>query len=352
MQFYHSEYVACTKEEVLKRISQEEIYLLVLDNLPPVNTYIKSPFREDKNAGSYFLWFNGILYHKDFADPNRQMRDCFQAVMDKTGMTFKETLLFINKTFELGLDSGKSKPILFQNVIINNKINKSIPGKILKIDEKPSDEIIYKARGFFPIDKNYWYNRYEITRNNLIEDNVFPAVWFQFYSKKGQLITIRPADITYGYAGFDNGRVKIYRPLNTEKVGKWITNCKQNDIGGIKTLDQKGDNLYINKAYKDYRIIKNEKLHSIWFQNEGMFPDMNILNDLCLRFNNIIIPFDNDIKGITAGNKLKDIINDIYPNKAKTLFIPERYKNSKDLSDLKYNYGKEEFKKMINGKIT
>src|SRR6187399_1781557 len=121
--YQYSEFVPCRKEEVLKRLSQEEIYLLVLDELPPVNTYIKSPFRKDNKPGCYFTWYNGILYFKDFGDPNYQMRDCFQAVMDKMHLTFKECLLFLNDYFQLGLNSGSSKPILYEDIIINNKAN-------------------------------------------------------------------------------------------------------------------------------------------------------------------------------------------------------------------------------------
>lgn len=344
----YANFVPCNREEVLRRISQEEIYLLVLDDLPPPNQYILSPFRKDKKPGAYFTWYNGILYFKDFGDPIRSMRDCFQVVMENMNMTFKECLLFINNHFQLGLDSSKSKPIIFEDIIVNRKVNKSMPGKIKRLNEKPSDEIIYKPRGFFPIDKNYWWERYEISRSQLMEDNTYCAVWFQFYSRKGQLITIRPTDITYAYSDFDDNRTKIYRPLHTDKKGKWNTNCTEDDIGGIRRLAETGDILYITKSYKDYRVLKNLKLHVIWFQNEGMFPNNEMIFKLCTRFSKIIIIYDNDEKGIIAGNNLVLKINAVFPNKAKLKYISERYTNAKDPSDLKHRYGGIELNKFIN----
>ena len=347
--YNYSEFVPCRKEEVLKRLSQEEIYLLVLDELPPVNTYVLSPFREDRKPGCYFMWYNGILYFKDFGDPNYQMRDCFQAVMDKMHLTFKECLLFLNDYFQLGLNSGSSKPILFESAFINNKANKSILGKITKIgDERPSDEIVYKARGFFPIDKNYWYSRYEISRTSLIEDNVFAGIWYQFYSKKAQLITIRPTDIMYAYSDFDDGRTKIYRPLAQNKAGKWLTNCKESDVGGIRRLSRLGKILYILKSYKDYRVVKNEGKDCIWFQNEGMFPKDEILLDLCIRFQKIIVIFDNDEKGIIAGLKLIEKFDSLCPNKAELKYISIQVKDAKDPSDLKHRHGKTELNKFLD----
>lgn len=347
--YQYSEFIPCRKEEVLKRLSQEEIYLLVLDQLPPVNTYVTSPFRKDNKPGCYFMWYNGILYFKDFGDPNYQMRDCFQAVMDKMHLTFKECLLFLNDYFQLGLNSGSSKPILFNDVIVNNKANKSMPGKITKVgDVRLSDEIIYKARGFFPIDKNYWYDRYEIKRSNLIEDNVFAGIWYQFYSKKGVLVTIRPSDIMYAYSDFYDGRTKIYRPLSPDKVGKWLTNCKADDVGGIRRLPRTGKQLFIKKSYKDYRVVKNEGFNVVWFQNEGMFPNDEIIIDLCLRFEKLIVIFDNDDKGIVAGLKLIEKINSLSPNKAVLKYISKQFKDAKDPSDLRHKYGRTELNKFLN----
>jgi len=49
-------------------------------------------------------------------------------------------------------------------------------------------------------------------------------------------IVIRPTTRSYLIGNFGNGnRIKIYTPDKKGK-GKWITNCTQNDIGGLHQL--------------------------------------------------------------------------------------------------------------------
>ena len=171
----------------------------------------------------------------------------------------------------------------------------------------------------FTSTTNKWY---EV--KSLIQDKVFPIELYRGLNRKGEYFSIRPFDICYAYTDFPEGKKKIYRPHSPNKEGKWYTDCSQNDVGCIDSLPDEGDLLLITKAYKDCRVIRNQGVFSVWFQNEGMFPSVEIIKNLCKRFKKIIIWFDNDSAGLTNSKLLMDYINSIEPNKASTIVLPPR----------------------------
>jgi hypothetical protein len=341
--FYgYSDDVPLNKIEILKRVSQEEIFSIIYVGQIEVNKYICSPLRSDLQPGAWFEWYNGTLWFKDFAD-RKYPRDCFQFIMDFYDINFFETLKLIDGYFELGLSIGNPKP-----VVHNVRVEK---GRIQLRKERELTEIITRAREFTSIDKKFWFDRYGITRKQLISDNVFAINKYQMYiPKKKKWIDFNVFDPSYSYEEFDNGIKKIYRPFR-EGIGKWITNCNENHVGGLKSLITYGYNLIITKSYKDYRVIKNLGYHTIWFQNEGQIPNEQILKDLCDRFNNIYIFYDNDTTGIEKTKILKDRINCLY-RKAKSIWIPESYAylSVKDASDLVHKKGKEELSLFLKEK--
>src|SRR5690606_38600971 len=103
--------------------------------------------------------------------------------------------------------------------------------------------ITFIPRLFDNRDKLFW-QKYEISSDNLVEDKVVPTKIYSGTSRKGELFSFIPADICYSYTEFDNDRVKIYRPY-ADKKAKWLTNCKSNDVGSINHLPYTGELLVI-----------------------------------------------------------------------------------------------------------
>lgn len=315
-------------QAILERVKQEEIIQMALGFYPQEHRYINSPFRTDNNPDCYFEWYNGWLWFIDWGS-NKSHRDCFNIVQDKLGLSFYESLQLINSHFKLNLESEFIKPKTkkVKKVIVENKV---IP-----------KDITFKTRPFNnTTDKDFW-NGYGISKKNLMEDNVFPIIWYRVYSKKLKTyIAIRPDTRSYAITGF-NKRVKIYTPDVVGK-GKWVTNCKSNDIGGFETL-KSGETLVISKSYKDYRVLKNEGLSVIWFQNEGMIPDEEILIPILSKFNRVVVFFDNDSTGIEQAQNISDYINSILPNRATPLTLPTHLleENISDPSDLYKLKGRE-----------
>lgn len=345
--YEYNEYVPITKENILDRVSEEDIFKIFIKENIKLNKeqlYV-APYRNDRCPDCYFEKFSGTLFFVDFADSiNIPTKNCFSFISRCTNLSYPETLKYINNYFKLGLGYG------------NGKTSKIIIPKVETLQNlqllQKNNKIVYVPRKFEARDKIFW-NQYKISKNNLEEDLVIPISLYRFYNKKNVEITVCPLDIAYAYSEFQNSRVKIYRPYGKKKE-KWLTNCIQDDIGSINHLPCLGEILIITKSYKDCRVLRNLGYNSVWFQNEGMVPNMQILKSLLHRFENVYIFFDNDTTGIGTSisvcNLLKKIKED---NRVTSISLPTTLLEIgiKDPSDLVKEKGIEELRNFLENKI-
>lgn len=260
-----------TITEILNEYDHYEIFKLIFNEIPDLDQVYLSPFRKDNNPNCYFIE-KDKLYFVDWADG--KTRNCFVAIMEFFNLSISETCTFIVKNLK------KTSKTPYHNILKKDKSTILIP--------------IY--RKWEERDKSYWYKQYNITIEQLEEDNVYPikAVYVNnnVYSIDDAAYAIKLKDNVY----------KIYRPYQSKKF-KWLSNASPNDI---IYYNYPKDHLVITKSYKDCRILRNLGYCAIWFQNEGAFPsDLSYI----LSFNKIIVFFDNDDAGIHAANKLIKLIN-------------------------------------------
>jgi hypothetical protein len=325
--YSYKKLIPLNREEILKRVSEKDIFKIVFEEIS-FETRYKAPYREDRVGDCYFEEFNGSLVFVDFADLQSvyTSKNCFDTVGRCLSLDYKQTLQYINTYYNLGLGHSVVQP------------------KEILYEVTQKKDTLYKIKNntiaFIPIpfsqkDKLFW-QKYEISKSNLIEDKVFSISLYTGYSKHNEPFCIKPHnEIMYAYTDFPNDKVKIYRPNAPDKLGKWFTNCNQNDMGSINHLPKKGKLLIITKSYKDCRVLRNLGFNSIWTQNEGMIPNDEILKNLCKRFKKIIIWFDNDNIGIAKSVMFKEHINRINTI-AESIFLPPillREKFIKDPSD-------------------
>ena len=323
------EYIPLDKIEILKRVSQEEIFKMIFGEYPVIGKSYLSPLRNDNTAGCYFGYYGGKLYFIDFTTTPSHY-DCFNMVQKYYNLTFRETLEYVNSYFSLGLEyGGIVKPIIYNKPLQSNGGNKS------------GVDIMFKARNFNENDRNYWLKKYDITDKQLTDDDVYPIIWYKIFDSTDNVRVVRPKNATYAYTGFEYNRVKLYSPYSPKKKGKWISNCIADDVGQLDMLPLYGNKLIVSKAYKDSRILRNYGVNSVWFQNEGTIPNVSILVNLCKRFDEIIILFDNDKAGIDASERIMTVINSHCPKKSRRVFIPEK-SDCKDPSDFYEKYGRIE----------
>jgi hypothetical protein len=332
--------IPLNKHEILKRISQEEIFLIVFKTVD-INQYYTNPIRQDNKAGCQFNWYNGKLWFCDFAD-TKTTRDCFEMIKDYYNLNFYQTLEYIDQYFQLGLSEGNPVEAIHK---IKQSDNKS---------SKAKNYITYQSKSFDKYHKQYWSN-YRITKDQLISDNISAVIWFKFWSNKRQdWVIVRPfaTDVTFSINQWDDA-IKICRAKHTG-IGKWITNCTKNHIGGLKQLAFTSKRLVITKSYKDWRVLTNQGLDCIWFQNEGMFPDKDKLDSICCTFNEIVIWFDNDNAGINAAKKLENLIKSFH-NNVTNISLPikcleKQIKDPSDCISKDYIYFKQFLKNKLQWK--
>jgi hypothetical protein len=323
-----------TKEDILSYVSQEEIFELVFGFIPVEYDVVCSPFRVDSSPGAYFEYYNDKMFFKDFGDPNTKHRDCFNAVKDY----YKLTNFFYVTCF------------IRDHLLVGKKLTRRNPELKYVAKEKKRSDIIFQSRLYQIQDKVFW-SRYDITKENLLEDKVLPVTRYKVLNGKNGDYSNFTNTLCYAYTEFVSGRKKLYFPYKKSK--RFLTNCSKNDIGGLRSLDLQDSQLIITKSYKDWRVLKNQGYNSVWFQNEGMIPDDEYLIPLLDCFQDVIIFFDNDQTGISASLNLEQVIKKKININPYILTLPEPLllDNISDASDLYFKRGKQELLNFLESNI-
>ena len=307
---YQDDYTFSSINDVFKYINQEQIFKHVFGEFE-TDVYIKSPFRIDDSPGCRIQWRSGKLYFTDFASTyGRVNLDAIGVIQEYYNLSLKDAIIYImdNNSFK-----GKSEYVDYKSQS-QSIVSNTSSSKLLEFCPKPFDDY----------HKTYW-SQYEITSSQLIADNIFATKWFKV---NGNIFTPFPQETTYTISYKSEG-IKICKPKSKEH--KWITNTTKNTIGGTSNLPFVGNKLFITKSYKDWRVLTNLGLDAIYFQNEGMLPDISILSLYISVFNQVIVLFDNDKTGISASDKVVKYINSHYSSKAISITLPTKEKDPADI---------------------
>ena len=316
------------KIEVLESFSETEIFKLVFNEIPVIGKKYLSPFRVDNNPSCEFNYFNNKLYFSDFAYNINY--DCFEAIKIYFKLdNFYEVLKFLKQERK------------------SHTIEKNSPIQLIKKQIKKTPKLYINPRESFNMnDKRFW-EPYEISLSNLVEDFVYPVKEFLFLNTKWGNIHKVVNTPAYAYTNFNSGNIKIYLPFN-KKGKKFISDCKSYDIGGIDRINYNIDYIIITKSYKDYRVLYNLNYNTIWLQNEGVLPKE--LFDIIKFFKFIYIFFDNDLPGIKASAKIMETIQKRYKTK-QIISIRLNELTTKDPSDFIKKFDKKLLIKFLENVI-
>lgn len=325
--------VAITSEDILRRVSEYDIFLRYCSNFKEVDVSFCSDLRSDRDPDCriYVNRSNHLMY-KDFASGEHY--SCFGYVMAKYGCIFPEAVNIVANDFNLRSNVTSLNP----RVIVANdeiRINPVLTPRLksnISIIEQP----------FTIVDYEYW-NQFGISLELLEEYNVFSAktvylikgfkrTTFQ-YTKKNPCYAYRfTRDGQYNY--------KIYWPLG-EKNFKWLfSGGAMEDHEGADQLDLFGDLLIITKSLKDVMVLRTLGYNAISLQGEANKLLYEEYQKYSKRFSKIISLYDNDEAGEKGANYLKNTYN------IPMIFIP-RDSNCKDISDYVKMYGLEESRKLM-----
>ena len=276
-------------EEILKHITEYDIYSYYLGSKFEVGKIMSSPFRQDlkpsfgifkSNGGSTLLW-------KD-----QGTGECGNVVT------------FVKKLKDLYKTTQALK--LIWSEVVKGDLKPTKQGKeITEIYKSVKTIISVKRRNFTEGDDVYW-SKYGISRATLKKYEVSPISYY-WINDVQQTVGYTKDDPLYAYRIFD--KFKIYRPLSQFRKDKWRTNCSSVDLQGFEQLPPMGNLLIITKSLKDVMVLYELGYIAVALQSENDHLYKDIYNNLKDRFKKIIVFFDNDKPGMESSNKLCDKYN-------------------------------------------
>jgi hypothetical protein len=316
-----------TKEDVLSRVSQEEIYQFYSGEPVECNTRLHSPLRQD-DVPSFAYYYHkhkpDTLMFYDFA--TKDNGDCIVFVMTMFRLNYQEVLFKIAYDFKLS------------DVVVTAERRRIISSK--KVQQKAPVEIGIKRRNWSKVDANFW-KPFGIKKETLELYNVSPISHMFFNDKP-----VKADTCAYAYMEYKDEKVsyKIYQPYS--KRYKWINNANYTVHQGYRQLPNLGELLIITKSLKDVMSLRDVMgIPSVGLQSESVMMKPAVMEEYKFRFDKVICLFDND----KAGKKLS--VDFTFEYDIPHVFVPE-LEGVTDFSDLVKKLGIEEarkqFKKIIS----
>jgi hypothetical protein len=316
--------VALTKDEILKRVSEADLFKKYLNRDPSKKKRVTNPLRQDESPGCAFYTNdnNRLMFH-DFA--LGQSWDCFGVVMEKYNLGFYDALKRINKDFSLRLNTINPVPEKYKSLFQVKK-------------KKESSDLLYQiVVDDWDKDNLAYWKRFGIDKATLIAHSVYP-VKYVYINKKLHWRSTEKNPI-YGYV-YPSGRLKCYRPLSPEPTNKWTGNATSEDINCYSKLPFLGKHLIITKSMKDALVAIKLGFIAIAPQGENNSLQTPKYQSLRHTFDKIVVLYDNDDPGITGANKAS------LEMECSTVMIPLSY-GVKDLAEFREKYGPKKTKELL-----
>lgn len=274
---------------------QEELFAALFSMNIDNRTKVTSPLRDnDKSPGCIFRKKNGVMNFIDYAD----------------NPTHFNIIEFYARLYRISLESSELK---LYNVIADGKVLEKVKFSVtLKNRKSGSARITYIETPWSRAHISYW-EQYGLTKEQL-EPLIKPISDLKYVDLNNRVDMV----VSYRSVAFlimlGEGKYKAYCPHSVKH--KFITNVRQNTIGGLELLDRKKKYVVIEKSFKDWAILYFSGINCIWFQNEGMIPDDEILISQIRKFQVQLILFDGDEAGIKASEKLRLKLRQVSPKAA------------------------------------
>jgi hypothetical protein len=328
MTIYGKKKSELTKENILKLITEYDIYRQYMSNKWELNKVCHSPFRQD-NEKSFIIGTKfGKITHKDFA--NSQIKgDCFKFVQQLFQCDYRESYKIIDKDFSLGISNNtlsKHKAIITYEQPV--------------IEEKQYSNIQCITRKFTNEELSYWNNYYQDIED-LKTNNVF-SISKVFLNK--ERFNLKETELRFGY--FYEGQWKIYKPFSERKT-KWLpNNVPLTYLEGKENIIQ-CNTAIITKSKKDLMVIKKVYPCVCAVQNEsaGCFSEENV-SFLKGNSKKQILSFDSDKAGVTNSQLITKAFGFEYLNVSRSYLSD----GINDWADLGKEYGLHTIEKIFKKK--
>ena len=305
-----------TKDDILKYISQEEIFNKYLGIFPEIGKKYINPLRENKTPNTEFIYIDGYLYLRDWGWENESNLNCFELVKLINNCNYEEALSIIYR------DCIKPNVNTIPKTIINNNFSNTLVKQPLDIKIKIK-EYSKEAIQFWSCN-----GELEISSKTLSFYQIYECDYIWYNNKQ-----VKCYDLTFAYQ-ISKGKFQIYIPFAKEKRYKFRTNSIKEVIPFYHLCD-KEQPIIVTKSYKDAFLLRYLGYNACCFLNEGVINQIE---------GQLIWLFDNDEKGIKTRNKYLELYKD-----STYLEIPLEY--GKDCWEFVYNFGKKELIKFLDNTI-
>ena len=280
-------YTIVTKEYILSKISQEDVFEYYLRVKVQFDYKICSPLRKDKNPTCSFQYStSGVLYLRDFA--GHFWGNCFDMVMHLYSLTYQESLLKIAGDFKL-LDADSDA--------VRKDVESFSPRRIPPT--RDYCKIGIRVRSYNDQDMRYWKS-YGIGRRVLKMYGVYPCE--SVFVNDRKIYGYSSSNPAYAYR-FGEGKYKIYFPYHDRSTFRFISNTTE--VQGYAQLPEKGSLLVITKAMKDVMLLRQWNISAIAPQSEVSIVDSDLIREMRSRFETIVLIYDFDYAGIKSANKIR-----------------------------------------------
>ena len=312
-------------QEILMRVSEEEIFRRYISNFRQIGKKFISQLRQDKRPDVVvFIGKDGRLRYKDHACPEHSF-DCFGYVMRLYGCSFKDSLSLISEHMGLGLTGGSH----FRPVPKGMSIPTRHPYR--------KADIRIRRRDWKHWDREYWEGQYLISKDLLDRAGIVPITHYwinghRFHSPK----------LCYAYTEH-SPRFKIYSPH--EEDDKWYSNVNAEDVQGRKLLKGSGKSVLLTSSLKDALVLRTIGEEAIALSSESVMPSEQMIRWLKARYESVEVFYDNDQSEKNPGQTMALRICEKYG--LDNIRIPSTF-GFKDPSDLVASQGPIQLYTIIN----
>lgn len=281
-------YYDITKENILQRTSQLEIFSFYIPHFKP-NTTILSPFGEKHPSFWTKVNANGKIYFQDFSRQNFR-GDCFDFVKMYFGINFQEALEKINYDLKLGLGIASNELDQTHHLDLISRVKPQAP---------VFNEIFldYDLRPWNNLDSWYWL-RSGCDLKLVREAGINTAS--KFYINGKTFYTHQ-----FAYLWHTHGpHMKFYQPFVNKKY-KWRSTTNNDWLQNENRLPEKGKQLILQSSLKDSLCVETlTGVIGIPPNSENSAFPKNKLDDYEKRFDEIFILYDNDDTGNNSADTL------------------------------------------------
>lgn len=315
-----------TKDYILNKVSQEEIFERYLGIYPEPDKRFKNPLRDNSTPNSEFIFVGNYIYLRDWGGNDKNI-NCFDVVkLIYKNCSYEDCLKHICNDFGLDIESSNSVLSKEKREINQPRLEDSISLKKLSSIKIKKKDFTKKELEFWNCNGNFNYS------TRILESHQIYSTDYVWYNDK----QVKSREGVFAYQ-LKPGMFQIYSPFSDDRRYRFRCTDLKGVIAYVGRL-KKSKYVIVTKSVKDCEIAFMHGLNACAFLNEGIIPTEEEITYLS-SFGELIFLYDNDEKGREVINKIAKI----YPF-IKFIFVP----SGKDLYEFTYKEGRKVVEQWID----